>query len=262
MQPLDLFAHLVRDLCSTMLEAEERSLEDRVTSVWRALGAVVATGAALPVVAGTAPPFGSSPLTNWPGLGSFEAYWRETEEGPLPMRASDTLVFVFQQLWCGLEAFESGEEERAAGIWGAGFETSWGPAAMEVLGVLHTAVVGYRTDRRRAVRTQRSASPLVMVAHRTRDESVATGRPTLGLRIQPVGGGVEVLAVHPAGPAARHLQVGDVVLAVDGRSLDGLDETDAGPALTGPIGTDRVYEVYRDGETVMVRMASASAASL
>ena len=98
-----LFAQLVRDLCSTMLDASQLPLEQRLVATWHGLGVVVATGAALPVVPGRPPRPGSSPLTDWPGLGSFEAYWRETEEGPIPMRASETLQFVFQQLWAGLE---------------------------------------------------------------------------------------------------------------------------------------------------------------
>lgn len=261
MQPIDLFAHLVRDFCASLLDATDSSLEDRVVAVWRGLGVILATAPALPVVPGELPRFSSSPLTDWPGLGSFEDYWRETPDGPVPMRLSDTLHVVVQQLWAGLETFESGEPELAAGRWGAGFATTWGPASLEVLGVLHEPVLAYRADRLASQRpAKRSASPLVMVAHRSPPPK--NDRPTLGLRIQPVAGGVQIVAVHPTGPAAGVLLAGDIVIAVEGHSLDGLSEDDAGSALAGPIGTARRYEVYRDGETLLLPIASVGASTL
>jgi hypothetical protein len=260
MQPIDLFAHLVRELAATLLDGHTLSLEDRVGAVSKGLGVVLATAPALPCVPGETPPFGSSPLTEWPGFGSFEDYWRETDEGPVPMRLTDTLTFVFQQLWTGLEHYEAGETERAAGTWGAGYASTWGPASLELITQLHPRVVGYRSDRMAVRRGPRRAAPLVMVAHRK--ETSPPDRPTLGLRISPVPGGVAIVAVHPRGPAAGVLEVDDIVLAVEGHPLDGLSEADAGAALTGPVGTTRRYEVYRDGETLLLPLTSVGVQTL
>lgn len=255
MQIEALFADLTRDFCGGLLDGMDAPLEDRVGRVVQTLGPVVATGAALPIVPGTLPAFRSSMLEGWPGLGTYEDYWRESPEGPVPMRLSETLKVVHQQLWAGLEQWESGELERAVGTWSLGYEQTWGPAGLEVLGQLHPAFVGYRQDRRqRARRPTRPGASLVMVANR--EPPASTGRPTLGLRLSPVPGGVEVLAVHPRGPAAGRLQTGDIVLTVEGASLDGLPEEAAGPALTGPIGTVRRYEVWRDGATLFVELRS------
>ncbi|MCA9567114.1 MAG: hypothetical protein KC656_04700, partial [Myxococcales bacterium] len=157
-----LFAHLVRDLCGLWLDAHTLPLDERITATYRGLGLVVASAAALPVLPGRAPGLASPMLVDWPGLGAYEAYWRETDDGPVPMQASQTVEVVFQQLWAGLEQHDAGDVEKAVGTWGAGFEALWGPAALELLGVLQPAVLGYRADVRASFRpARREASPLV-----------------------------------------------------------------------------------------------------
>lgn len=259
-----LFAELVRDLCEVLLVGQELSLEERVFAVYRGLGLVVASAGSLPVLAGPVPPLGPPRLLDWPGLGSFEDYWRESDDGPLPMKVSQTLEVVFQQLHAGLEAWEEGRAERAVGLWGAGFDGVWGPAALEVLTRLQPAVAGYRRDRLRAEQKAcRGPASLVMVAGgRSRSPVSDDDRATLGLRVQAVPGGLIVLAVHPRGPAAGRLQPGDALLAVEGHALDGLTEEEAGPALAGPLGSERRLEVYRDGATATVVVRSVALRSL
>ncbi len=247
-----------------MFQAGEQSLEERVFGLHRALGSLLAHAGTLPLIQGEAPPVGRSPLSDWPGMGSFERYWRETAEGPIPMELSATLDAIFQQLWAGLERYEAGDVAGAAAVWGAGFETLWGAAALEALGVLQRALIGYRAEHRPRRRSSRRA-PLVMLHDRSapprREEPVE--RATLGLRIRPVSDGVEIIAVHPRGPAAGQFRPGDRIIAVDATSLEGMDEESAGRALTGVPGSSRTYTFRRDGTllTVTLRAVPLSALS-
>ncbi len=284
-----LFAELTRDFCGLVLDLCEQDvqLRDRVIAVDAGLARVVASGFALPVEPGQPPIDPGHPfdLAVWPGFGSFESYWTVGElaepASPIPCRLSETLHFVFGQLWAGLEAFESGDAERAVGIWGAGFETTWGPASVELLHALHPVVAAYRGDVRREVRRRRSPrGPRMGVLPTRQDRSPSPeppattepdvadpndpaagpppGTPMLGVRFEPCPGGVAVLAVHPEGPAADQLMRGDIVLAVDGVSLADLPPDAAGLQLVGPVGVWRRYEVFRGGSTEMVEIATVA----
>ncbi|MCB9673991.1 MAG: DUF5063 domain-containing protein [Alphaproteobacteria bacterium] len=281
MDATSLFAELTRDFCSIVLQGAAMSLEDRAVSVDQGLAQLLAAGLALPIVPGEVRPDPASPWDEaaWPGFGSFERYWTvgalaEPSE-PLPCLLSQTLQFVFAQLWVGLEAFEAGEPERAAGIWGRGYEDTWGPASTEMLHALHPVVRGYREDARRRVQKRRKGAPgLDLVTPASEPAPVLAepampalpegepDRPLLGVRFEPCPGGVAVLAVHPQGPAAGRLDAGDVVLAVDGTSLADLPPDEAGAMLVGAVGEVRRYEVFRrDGDTAMVELAAISMAA-
>ncbi|MEZ4318495.1 MAG: DUF5063 domain-containing protein [Myxococcota bacterium] len=267
MDPLELFAELTRDFCSIVLQGHGFTLEDRVVSVDAGLARVLAAGVTLPIVPGTVPADPSSPFDEaaWPGFGSYERYWTVGELAqpgePIPCQMSQTLRFVFGQLWVGLEQYEERDTERAAGTWGRGYEDSWGPAATELLHALHPAVRGYREDARRRVQQRRRGSQVLeMVAPRPVEPAPEPrDRPMLGVRFEACDGGVAVVAVHPQGPAAGALIAGDIVLSVDGRSLADLSGEAAGAEMVGPIGESRRYEVWRDGATVVVDLASIGA---
>ena len=269
-----LFAELTRDFCATLLDLceQEVPLQDRVIAVDAGLARVVASGFALPIEPGSPPPNPGHPfsLEAWPGFGSFESYWTVGElsepASPIPCRLSETLHFVFGQLWAGLEAWEGGDAPRAIGIWGSGFETTWGPASVELLHALHPVVAAYRGDARRAQGgRRRRTSPRTAVLPARQDRAPARasagpppGTPMLGVRFEPCPGGVAVLAVHPEGPAAERLMRGDVVLSVDGVSLSELPPDAAGLHLVGPVGVWRRYEVYRGGSTAVVEIATVA----
>jgi len=73
-------------------------------------------------------------------------------------------------------------------------------------------------------------------------------RPVTGLRFKPVEAGAEVIWIHPDGPAAGRLSVGDVILSVNEVTLVGLKASKAGPLLAGDaVGTARRFVVLRDG---------------
>lgn len=262
--PAALFAELARELCGLLLAGADLSLEERVFSVYRGLGLVTATAGSLPVLPGRSPAPGRPTLEDWPGFGSFEDYWKDTPDGPLPMRLSQTLDVIHAQLRSGLDAWEEGDTERAVGCWSHGFETVWGPASHEVLAQLQPAVAGYRRDRLAAVRPKRrGGASLVMVGGASeRPAPAEDDRATLGLRLEAVPGGLLVLAVHPRGPAAGQLVPGDALLSVDEASLDGLSTERAGPTLAGSVGSDRRLEVFRDGQTLTVVLRSVPLSAL
>jgi hypothetical protein len=74
-----------------------------------------------------------------------------------------------------------------------------------------------------------------------------------GVRIQEVDGGFVV------SEAASGLLVGDVVLAVDGRSLDGASLWEVRDLETGPEGSRVVYTVERDGQVREIEAPRAAA---
>jgi hypothetical protein len=257
MEAGETFAALAADLCAVLLDGGRYGLEERVLAVNAALAGVLAAGAGLPVVAGkTGGDAGPLAEADWPGLGSYERYWSVgglDEPGPpVPLVMSDTLAFVFAELWRGLEHWQAGDAERAVGCWGLGYETTWGPAAAELSLALHPRVAAYRTDARSRTRPRTRSPRAPELAH------VATRevRPLLGVRFEPSPVGVRVVDVHPAGPASGRLKPGDLVLAVDGVELDALDPDAARHRLVGPVGVVRSYEVLRGDERCRVELAS------
>ena len=241
---LDDFADVARELCAFLMQAGEIPLEQRVYAVYRGLSQLLAFGAVLPVHPGELPR--SPPPFDFPGFGSYEAYWTVgplSEPGqPVPLRMSETLHFVFAGLWAGLEAYEGGDRDAAAGTWGRGFEEAWGIAASELVHALHPVVAAYRNDLRRETRGRRPVTPVLVQQERKREPPSG-----LGVEMQPVPGGLEVLDVHPDGISAGQLQPGDLILSIDGTPVDALD-----PATLTKLPLK--FEVYRDGETVYARV--------
>ena len=53
-----------------------------------------------------------------------------------------------------------------------------------------------------------------------------------------------------------------MVLEVDGVSLEHVDPTVLAERMVGPVGEQRAYNVYRDGESRVVRFAAVDVADL
>jgi carboxyl-terminal processing protease len=71
-------------------------------------------------------------------------------------------------------------------------------------------------------------------------ESSTSGRFSgVGLTVQEVPRGLSVTRVFPATPAERHgLRVGDVIVAVDGKSIKGVSSDVSTARIKGPVGTE------------------------
>lgn len=70
---------------------------------------------------------------------------------------------------------------------------------------------------------------------------------TLGLQLEPVPEGMKVTALHPKGPAAALLSVGEIIVSADGTSLLGMTLNGAAVHLGGTP-ESRVTLVNADGE--------------
>ncbi len=76
-----------------------------------------------------------------------------------------------------------------------------------------------------------------------------------GISIQLTDGGLLVLQVLPGSAAeAGGLEAGDIITAIDGRSLEGLDLNQAASLLTGQAGTSFQVTYLRDGESHTVTL--------
>jgi C-terminal processing protease CtpA/Prc len=72
----------------------------------------------------------------------------------------------------------------------------------------------------------------------------------IGIGIQEVEEGVLVTYVHPGSPAERAgLQEGDVIVEVDGLSVDALDVQDFVSVMTGPEDTPVAFVVGAESDT-------------
>ena len=80
---------------------------------------------------------------------------------------------------------------------------------------------------------------------------------TLGLQLEPVPAGQKITAVHPSGPAAAALSVGEVIVSADGTSLVGMSLNSAAVLLGGPPDTS-VTLVNADGEEKILTRAKRS----
>jgi hypothetical protein len=77
----------------------------------------------------------------------------------------------------------------------------------------------------------------------------------VGTQIAQVPDGVRLDRIYPGTPAERAgLKAGDVVVALDGEDIVGIDVNDFVDLAVGPAGTDVTYTVLRDGEEVDVTM--------
>jgi carboxyl-terminal processing protease len=71
-------------------------------------------------------------------------------------------------------------------------------------------------------------------------------------------GGLRVFAVPSDGPAARAgLEVGDVIVAIDGVEIEGMSPPQIGDQLRGPVGTRVELRVVRGGRTLTVAVERA-----
>ena len=88
-------------------------------------------------------------------------------------------------------------------------------------------------------------------------------RPWLGVFAQAIEDHVVVVGISPRGPAARaELRPGDIILAVDGRSVADLTEFYTALWRQGPAGTTIPLRVLREGDTFDVEIRSMDRASL
>jgi len=73
----------------------------------------------------------------------------------------------------------------------------------------------------------------------------------IGVRFLPMSTGMRVVSVVEGGPAwDAGLEVGDVIVTVDGEAVDGLDQQEFVRRMTGPEGSSVEFEIlYRDGES-------------
>ena len=243
---LDVFAHLARDFCTVMQQAGELPLSQRVFGLFSALTGVISAGSTLPVMPGDL--VTAKRLEGFPGMGSYEEYWTvgplKQPGAPVPLRLSEALLFVHSGIAAGLERYDDGDREAAAGIWGLGFEKTWGRVGSELVHALHPVVAAYRNDLRLEAHKGRSLKPVLPAAAAPSAPEEAVG---LGLEFEPCPGGLEVTEVSARGLAAGKLRPGDLVIAVNGRGIDELVDT----------GLDELplkFEIYRDGETLYVKV--------
>ena len=88
-------------------------------------------------------------------------------------------------------------------------------------------------------------------------------RPYLGVTTAPAPRGAAIQAVHPGGPAEREgLRAGDVIVGIDGRSVDEPEDVSDAVSAHRP-GDEIEVEVIRDGErrTIHGRARQAAAAN-
>jgi C-terminal processing protease CtpA/Prc len=73
----------------------------------------------------------------------------------------------------------------------------------------------------------------------------------IGVRFLPINSGMRVVSVVEGGPAwDAGLEVGDVIVTVDGEAVDGLEQQEFVRRMTGPEGSSVEFEIlYRDPES-------------
>ena len=81
----------------------------------------------------------------------------------------------------------------------------------------------------------------------------------IGVTISPTEDGfVEVVKLIPGGPAEKTaLQPGDVIMAVDGTSIQGMSQNDAIVLIRGEVGTQVTLLVRHDGQDIQVTLTRA-----
>lgn len=221
------------------------------------------------------PPPAPWPAT-WPGLGY-------AEDDPPP--TSLLIEGVTSDVSRGLAWHTAGETTAAAAWWRSSFDTRWGTLAVAALQRLHRALQAARTGRPVTPSVQAVPSPIEAVP--TADEPAVAApqpspllsfepappqrRPTgrrrtrceaprgvLGFRFDVGPDGLRVTAVHPASPAAARLDVGDVIVSIDGMPLAGRTLADAGAALSGAPGQRRTFQVACGPGLVQVEVTAVA----
>jgi hypothetical protein len=161
---------------------------------------------------------------------------------------------ILARIRAELVAGEGRSEAEAEAHWAAGFWFRWGRDALAALAALHVAGASFRP----APRAEPSQAPDGVVLLRDDGGGLLTAPPAdgvLGVRGDAVFGGLQVTAVHPAGPAAGLLEEGDIVLEIDGSSLEGVEDDALRKRLAGPQGVEKRLAILRDGEMIEVLVA-------
>jgi hypothetical protein len=87
-------------------------------------------------------------------------------------------------------------------------------------------------------------------------------RPVVGLRFRAVPEGARVTWIHERGPAVGLLEIGDVMLAIEGEPLAGLSTREIGPMLTLGVGDGRRVLIRRGGAESVVELVAVGVDSL
>jgi hypothetical protein len=248
------FAELCARLCAVMQQGEALDLETRVTELATLLPRIHVLGADLPPVPSVEAPPVPPYVASWPGLGRFD-------QGV--GLVSEPLLSAVAWLQAGVVFWEDGDGGRALTLWGGGY-LQWSGEVASLLGPLHQAALRFRPEPKRA----RGAQGPQIVALGAGAQAVPIGvaapeparKPALGVRFEAIGLGAWIREVHPNSPAADLLAEGDVVLEVDGVSLEHVDPAVLAERMVGPVGEERSYVVYRDGEAREVRFAAVDVA--
>ncbi len=213
-----------------------------------------ALGADLPSLAEVTSPPTPPYAASWPGLGRFD-------QGVALI--SEPLLDAATWLQAGAVFWEDGDPQRAVTLWAAGYPR-WSQRVADLLGPLHTAALRFRPEPEKRARGQGPSIVALGTGAQAVPIGVAAPEPprkaALGVRFEAIGLGAWIREVHPNSPAAGLLDEGDVVLEVDGTSLEHVDPTILAERMVGPVGEERCYVVYREGVTREVRFAAVDVA--
>lgn len=257
---VDAFADLARALTEHLLDGDAHSLQERVEGLGELLPSLWLAGRRFPSVPALPDPSPGPGADGWPGLGRFD----EVDDGPTP---SERLARVEAWLWSGLAYHQEGDRAGALTVWASGYPT-WSTELVALLPTLHAAALRFRPAPTRPRERAAPTTPTLVGAAPSTDAGPAVPAPApavraaLGVRFEAIGLGAWVQEVHPGAPAAAHLQPGDVVLAVDGASLEHVDPHVLAERMVGPVGQARRYQVYRDGETFTAVFGAVALAEL
>jgi len=248
------FAELCARLCAVVQQGEGLDLESRVKELAALLPRIHVLGSDLPPILALDPPPAPPYAGTWPGMGRFD-------EGVGSI--SEPLLSAVTWLQAGAVFWDDGDTGRALTLWGGGY-LQWSTAVASLLGPLHEAALRFRPEPKKARGAQGPQIVSLGVGAQTVPVGVAAPKPArkpaLGVRFEAIGLGAWIREVHPNSPAAGLLSEGDVVLEVDGTSLEHVDPTILAERMVGPVGEERGYVVYRDGEAREVRFAAVDVA--
>ncbi|MBT3217862.1 MAG: DUF5063 domain-containing protein [Proteobacteria bacterium] len=253
-----LLADSARGFCDLVAEADQLSLQERIAWFSTAFAQLYVAG--LQLLPSTNDPEGQ-PKLQFPDkidFGSLDGYLKAdvSEEGSL----SQDVALVYAHIRHGLVLLDSPRRdanEAALAYWSTTFDEEWGRQIAGAMPAFHRATCVFRDDLRRSS-AKRQGLKVIDELVTLSTPALEQPKPMLGLRFEPVPGGVEVVAVHPEGPAANVLYAGDFLLSVEGQPLDGLSAEEAGNALVGSVGVPQQIEVFRDGETLTVLLTSVN----
>lgn len=250
MDMLDQFAQTVDGFARFATTAAELSLEERLHKTRSWLSALYQAGTALETTE-AAPQRPLVKANSWPDFGRFEEFWAlfdpHGHEAPELCHLSQELEQIADELIIGLNLYLKGDQAKALSWWCQGFEEGYGPRVLWVLPALHAALQNFRVLTE--VNTKPRTATIVML-----DDASTPPPGVMGLRLMPVEGGAEIVAVHPRGPAEGKLFPGDLLLAIDADPVQGDSPESLGQELGGGSGTTRSLSIYRSGETSEIQI--------